>query len=163
MSRLLLYVEYTILALSLSIMSVITFANVISRFIFNFSISFTEEVTINLFVLLTFVGASLGIYKRAHLGFSLIYEKFNGTNRIILTLFIGSIITLFFVATGYYGFEIVQSQMQRGQTTPALGWPQWIFTLGLPVGCVFCVYRTVEVTINDVRDIKTKDASVNSS
>lgn len=144
-------------------MSVITFANVISRFIFNFSISFTEEVTINLFVLLTFVGASLGIYKRAHLGFSLIYEKFNGTNRIILTLFIGSIITLFFVATGYYGFEIVQSQMQRGQTTPALGWPQWIFTLGLPVGCVFCVYRTVEVTINDVRDIKTKDASVNSS
>src|SRR5699024_790695 len=163
MSRLLLYVEYTILALSLSIMSVITFANVISRFIFNFSISFTEEVTINLFVLLTFVGASLGIYKRAHLGFSLIYEKFNGTNRIILTLFIGSIITLFFFATGYYGFEIVQSQMQRGQTTPALGWPQWIFTLGLPVGCVFCVYRTVEVTINDVRDIKTKDASVNSS
>lgn len=163
MSRFLLYVEYTILALSLSIMSVITFANVISRFIFNFSISFTEEVTINLFVLLTFVGASLGIYQRAHLGFSLIYEKFKGINRLILTLFIGSIMTLFFVATGYYGFEIVQSQMERGQTTPALGWPQWVFTLSLPFGCVFCVFRTIEVTINDVKDIKNNNASVNSS
>ncbi|GGJ94846.1 hypothetical protein GCM10007063_16740 [Lentibacillus kapialis] len=163
MSNFLLYVEYTILALSLSIMSLITFANVISRFIFNFSISFTEEVTINLFVLLTFVGASLGIYKRAHLGFSLIYEKFNGINRIILTLFIGSLITLFFVATGYYGFEIVQSQMERGQTTPALGWPQWIFTLSLPIGCVFCIIRSIEVTINDVRNIRHKNASVNSS
>lgn len=137
MSRVLLYVEYTILALSLALMSVITFSNVMSRFIFNFSISFTEEVTINLFVLLTFVGASVGIYQRAHLGFSLIYDKFKGINKVILTVFIGSIVTLFFAATGYYGFEIVQSQMGRGQTTPALGWPQWIFTLSLPIGCAF--------------------------
>ncbi|RYG72955.1 TRAP transporter small permease [Lentibacillus lipolyticus] len=154
MSKMLLYVEYTILLLSLLVMSVVTFTNVLSRFIFNFSISFTEELTINLFVLLTFVGTSLGIHNKAHLGFSLIYEKFKTSKKIILSLLIGLLIMLFFAATGYYGFEIVQSQMERGQTTPSLGWPQWIFTISLPIGCLLCVIRTIEATANDILAIK---------
>ncbi len=160
MSKALLYVEYTILSLSLATMSVITFANVLSRFIFNFSISFTEEVTINLFVLLTFVGTSLGIYNRANLGFNLIYEKFTGISKTVLCLLIGSLIVLFFSGTGYYGFEIVQSQMEREQITPSLGWPQWLFTLSLPIGCLFCIIRTIEVTVKDIQGIKNE--SVNS-
>ena len=124
MSKALAYVEYTILALCLSIMATITFANVLSRFIFNFSIAFTEEITVNLFVLLTFVGASVGIYKGAHLGFSLIYEKLTHKFQILSSILAAALIVLFFSVITYHGFEIVQSQLARGQTTPALGWPR---------------------------------------
>ncbi|WP_431803857.1 TRAP transporter small permease [Halobacillus andaensis] len=159
MSRGLLYIEYTIIALSLAIMAVITFANVLSRFIFDFSISFTEEVTVNLFVLLTFVGASVGIYKNSHLGFSLIYEKLNGISKTLVSIIIGLLIILFFIALTYYGLEIVQSQMVRGQKTPSLGWPQWVFTLGLPVGCILCIVRTLETTVKSILQVRDESVS----
>lgn len=160
MSRGLLYVEYTILASCLAAMAIITFANVISRFIFNFSLAFTEEITVNLFVVLTFVGASVGIYKSAHLGFDLIYEKLGRANKTVVTVFIGALIVFFFGVLAYHGFGIAMSQMERGQITPALGWPQWIFALCLPLGSILCMIRTVESTWRNMREIK--DESVES-
>ncbi|WP_163527128.1 TRAP transporter small permease [Halobacillus ihumii] len=160
MSKGLLYVEYTILALSLAIMAIITFANVLSRFIFNFSFAFTQEVTVNLFVILTFVGASIGIYKGAHLGFDLIYDKLNKMSRAMVSIAIGVLIVFFFGVLAYHGIGIVMSQMDRQQITPALGWPQWVFTLGLPIGCVLCIIRTIESTMNSLR--RSKDEDVNS-
>ncbi|WP_408008070.1 TRAP transporter small permease [Pseudalkalibacillus sp. A8] len=156
MSKALLYIEYTILALCLSTMAIITFANVLSRFIFNFSIAFTEEVTVNLFVILTFVGASIGIYKGAHLGFNLVYERSSSFNKKMSSIIIGGLIVLFFAIIAYHGFGIVQSQMDRGQITPALGWPQWVFTLGLPIGSILCIIRTIETTVKSINGIKNE-------
>lgn len=159
MSKALLYIEYTILALCLSIMATITFANVLSRFIFNFSIAFTEEITVNLFVLLTFVGASVGIYKGAHLGFSLIYENFNKISKTVSSIVIGAIIVFFFSVITYHGFDIVQSQIDRGQMTPALGWPRWIFSLSIPLGSILCIVRTIETTVKNIKVIKNESVS----
>ncbi|WP_029265983.1 TRAP transporter small permease [Virgibacillus alimentarius] len=161
MSKALLYVEYTILASSMAIMAIITFANVLSRFFFGLSLSFTEEVTINLFVLLTFVGASVGIYKGAHLGFNLLYEKANNVNKVISSIFVGAVIAFFFFVVAYHGLDIVSAQWERGQTTPALGWPQWVFSSAVPFGAVLCIIRTIESTVKSI--ISIKNESVNES
>ena len=67
-------VEEIILVLALLAMTIIAFANIISRNFGQVSLSFTEELTINLFVLLTFVGTAMGVRNYSHLGFTLLYD-----------------------------------------------------------------------------------------
>jgi TRAP-type C4-dicarboxylate transport system permease small subunit len=156
LSRMLSYLEYTLVVLALGTMSVLTFANVVSRYFLNSSISFTEEITVNLFVLLTFVGASIGVKRSAHLGFTLIYDSVRGFMKILMSILVALLMILFFSVVLYYGIDLVMSQIARNRMTPALGWPQWIFTLMMPIGCLLCIIRTIEVTI-----LSLKKQSVN--
>jgi C4-dicarboxylate transporter DctQ subunit len=134
-------------------MCIIAFANVISRYFLNYSLAFTEEVTINLFVLLTFLGTSVGVRNNAHLGFSLLYDKANGMGKKFLCIFSSLITCLLFVLLTFYGGKMVQFQLMLNQTTPAMGWPQWIFTLAFPIGCLFCIFRVIESFIKEIKEI----------
>ncbi|OLO39291.1 C4-dicarboxylate ABC transporter permease [Alkalihalophilus pseudofirmus] len=147
MSRILTFVEYTLVVIALGTMSVLTFANVLSRYFLNSSISFTEEITVNLFVLLTFVGASIGVKRGAHLGFSLIHDSITGILKNFMTILVSIIMILFFSAVVYFGYDMVMSQIARNRMTPALGWPQWIFTSMMPLGAFLCIIRVIETTI----------------
>jgi C4-dicarboxylate transporter DctQ subunit len=153
MSRIVQGIEYSVLVLSLSIMCTITFINVLTRYLFGNSIAFTEEITVNLFVLMTFMGASVGLKRKAHLGFSLIFESLRSYSKLILTLFIGIVMGAIFTLLVYYGYEMVAFQKMLNQKTPALGWPQWVFSLGLPIGSLFCLYRVIEATSIEVKEI----------
>lgn len=152
-NRIVEWLEYTVLVISFSVMSIITFSNVISRYFLNKSLAFTEEVTINLFVLMTFVGAAVGIRRKAHLGFSLLFDKLSFRLKVVVVLFIGAVAAMIFVILIYYGFEMAMFQKMLNQTTPALRWPQWLFSLGLPVGSMFCLYRLIESTWLEVKQI----------
>lgn len=154
MSRLLEFIEHTILTVTATVMAVIAFTNVITRYFLNHSLAFTEELTINLFVLLTFVGAAVGLRKHAHLGFTLLFEKSSVSLQKLLTMATGIFMALIFALFIYYGIEMVQFQMMTNQTTPALGWPQWIFSLSLPFGSLLCLIRTLEATIKEFKQLQ---------
>ncbi|MCB1894893.1 MAG: TRAP transporter small permease [Zoogloeaceae bacterium] len=61
-------IEETFIAISLGLMTVITFANVIARYVFNANILWALEATVNLFAWLVLVGASYGVKKTFHIG-----------------------------------------------------------------------------------------------
>ena len=65
-------VEETFIAITLGIMTVITFANVVARYIFNSNILWALELTLVLFAWLGLVGAAYGIKKRFHIGVDVI-------------------------------------------------------------------------------------------
>ncbi len=146
-------IEHSLLVLSISVMSIIAFANVISRYFLNTSFSFTEEITINLFVLLVLMGTSVGIRERSHLGFSLIFDSMPRGLKLIFSIVLGFISTAIFSIVTYFGYDMVQFQMMLNQTTASLGWPQWIFSLSLPIGSLFCIYRVIEATIKEAKEI----------
>lgn len=153
MSKMLTYLEYTLVIFSLSVMSILTFLNVISRYFVSYSLSFTEEVTVNLFVLLIFTGAAIGIHRKAHLGFTLLYDLANIKIKVLLTAFIGLIsVTIFFLIV-YYTWGTIEFQMRLNQKSPALGWPQWIFSSGLLVGGALCLIRSIQVTFTEIRSL----------
>lgn len=156
MSRILGAIENSILILGMAAMSIVTFVNVLTRYLLDHSLAFTEEVTVNLFVLLTFMGASAGIRRKAHLGFSLLFEQTTGGLRLFFTLLIGTITSLIFFIVLYFGIDMLFFQMNLKQMTPALGWPQWVFSAGLPLGALFCLYRSVESTWGEVRQLLHK-------
>ncbi|GAA0610063.1 hypothetical protein GCM10009001_29230 [Virgibacillus siamensis] len=160
MTKWLNYVEEFIVVSSLIIMSVVAFGNVITRNFFGLSLSFNEEITVNLFVLLTFVGTSIGVRENAHLGFSLLFDKSPLTIKRIIILLVGILSILFFLIITYYGFKMVQYQLEVNKTTPALGWPQWLFSLGLPFGTLLCIIRSVEATLKEWKGLSLPQGGI---
>lgn len=60
--------EETIMAYFLGIMTVLTFVNVIRRYVFNASLIWSLEVVLTLFAWMVLIGISYGIKKTTHLG-----------------------------------------------------------------------------------------------
>ncbi|UWQ73393.1 TRAP transporter small permease [Leisingera sp. M658] len=60
--------EETLIAILLGLMTAITFANVIARFVFNSNILWALELTVFLFAWLVLLGASYAVKAHAHLG-----------------------------------------------------------------------------------------------
>lgn len=65
-------VEETFIAVTLGFMTLITFANVVARYVFNSNILWGLEVTVVLFAWLVLVGASYGVKKTFHIGVDVI-------------------------------------------------------------------------------------------
>ena len=61
-------IEETLIAVILGLMTVVTFANVIARYVFNANILWALETTVFLFAWLVLIGASYCVKARAHIG-----------------------------------------------------------------------------------------------
>lgn len=126
-----------ILILSLSIMAILNFSNVVSRYLLHASISFTEEITTNLFVFNTFIGAAIGARYASHLGLTIITDRVSNKSKKIILFSANIISSLLFATLIYFGYGMVKSQFIYGQTTAALGLPEWWFGIAIPLGSFF--------------------------
>lgn len=61
-------IEETVIAVLLGLMTVVTFANVVARYLFNSNILWALELTVFMFGWLVLLGASYAVKKHAHLG-----------------------------------------------------------------------------------------------
>ena len=126
---------------TLGAMMILNFANVVSRYLLSTSIAFTEELTTNLFVWSCFIGAAAAAKRGAHLGFSLVVDSMPGLAR----RWVAALVTL--LTLGMFGImfvlslDMIETQIMLKQETPALGMPEWIVSLAIPVGALFCFVR----------------------
>ncbi|MEM7317968.1 MAG: TRAP transporter small permease, partial [Pseudomonadota bacterium] len=83
-------IEETVIALLLGLMTAITFANVIARFVFNSNILWALELTVFMFAWLVLLGASYAVKKHAHLGVDAILNMLSpGPRRILALISVG--------------------------------------------------------------------------
>jgi len=78
--------EESVIAGLLGLMTIITFANVVARFVFNSNILWALEMTVFLFAWLVLLGASYAVKTRAHLGVDAILNMLAPAPRRILAL-----------------------------------------------------------------------------
>jgi C4-dicarboxylate transporter DctQ subunit len=78
--------EETGIAICLGLMTVITFANVVARYVFNDNILWALEMTVFLFAWLVLLGASYGVKKQIHIGVDVLLNVFPPYIRKILGL-----------------------------------------------------------------------------
>ena len=150
-------IEDIICAICMIVMTTLTFANVIARYVFSASFSFSEEITTYLFVLLSLIGSAAAARRKAHLGFTAILDLLpKGLQRAIQTMSY-TIATLFSAALFWYGISMVQSQIFHGQVTAGMQWPEWIFGAFVPLGAFFITIEFLFMLIDTVSD-KEADA-----
>ncbi len=79
-------IEETSIAVCLGLMTLITFANVIARYVFNENILWALELTVFLFAWLVLMGASYAVKKHIHIGVDVVINLVSPPTRKILAL-----------------------------------------------------------------------------
>jgi TRAP-type C4-dicarboxylate transport system permease small subunit len=140
--------------LLLAVMTLIAFVNVITRYLIRFSLAFTEELVVSLFVWLTLVGTSIAFREGSHLGFTFIIDRCpKAVQRVSIWLGAALSVALFGLLV-YYGIGQIQSERLLGTTSEALAIPQWWYTLGIPVIGVVVILRVLERAVNADRKVR---------
>ncbi len=79
-------IEETSIAVCLGLMTLITFANVIARYLFSENILWALEATVFLFAWLVLMGASYAVKKQIHIGVDVVINMVSPPTRKILAL-----------------------------------------------------------------------------
>ena len=66
----------------------------------------------------------------------------------ILTVIDTVVNLIFYAILIYTGFNKVFDQISTGKETFSLGWPEWVFTILLPIGSIFLVLHAIEYLVD---------------
>lgn len=79
-------IEETSIAVCLGLMTIITFANVIARYLFNSNILWALELTVFLFAWLVLMGASYAVKKHIHIGVDVVINMVSPSTRKLMAI-----------------------------------------------------------------------------
>ena len=143
--------EEIVCLIALAVMTILTFTNVVTRYVFNFSMNFAEEISTYLFVLLSLFGASIAAKRGAHLCFTLLADHVPAIVARIFE-FISALAGIIFAAViFYYGILMTKTQFSRGQLSLGVQIPEWIYGSFVPLGAFFLLVRFIELLVNALR------------
>lgn len=128
--------------------TILTFINVVVRKFTNFQFAWTEELVVNFFVLMIMCGVALSAREGGLISLSLIYDALSAKGKKIYTAISSIICIVFYIVVIKTGFDKIATQMANGKRTPTLLWPEWVFMIFLPIGCILLVLHTVEYCMN---------------
>jgi C4-dicarboxylate transporter DctQ subunit len=146
--------EEFILATGIILMAINTIVNVISRYIFNHSIIFAEELNSTFILLVTFAGLGYAARHGRHIRMSAIYDHMPDKARKILMTVIVAVTALFMFLLAYYAIQYIYHVYSKGRIMPALGIPVYITYLWVPVGFFI---TGVQYALTTVKNIREKD------
>jgi C4-dicarboxylate transporter, DctQ subunit len=137
--------EEGIIALLLALMTLITFGQVIARYVFNYSFVWALELATFLFALLIFLGMSYGVRAGSHIGVDALVKALGPRAARV----VGAIATLCCVAYAIIGFigswRYVSTMYTIGTIAEDLPIPVWIPQIVLPLGFALLAARFGEV------------------
>lgn len=134
MARAFDFLEEGLIVLGLAFMTVMNFVNVVSRYCFTNSFSFTEEITVMAFVWVSMLGIAAGFKRSSHLGMSYFVELFPQKMQAFMALFSMFCSVAMMAIMIDEGIVMVEGQIMLGARTPALELPVMVQGLAVPVG-----------------------------
>ncbi|HKJ97279.1 MAG TPA: TRAP transporter small permease [Desulfotignum sp.] len=128
--------EGVMLALGVIAMTVNTIAAVISRYVFNSAITFTDELNMIFIVVVTFAGLSYAARNGRHIRMSAIYDVMPAKIRKALMIGMTAVTSAFMFFLSFYSYSYIVEVYQSGRILPALGLPVFYIYLWVPIGFV---------------------------
>ena len=134
-------IERWLLAFSMALLCLITMANVVVRYFTNFSFAFTEEISVWLMVVMTLLGTASAFRGGKHISITLLLDRLpSGARRAVELLALAASIVMFAIVT-WYGARMTWDDYRYEVTSPALGAPQWLYNVWLPLLALLIVLR----------------------
>jgi len=143
--------EYTA-GIAIGVLGVITFANVVVRYLTNFSFAFTEELSVFLMVLVALVGGSSVMAKGGHLKIMFVVDRVSPERRRVVGLIANAVTAIMFLLLAIFGARMAWDEYRFEVTSPGLGVPTWIYTVWLPLLSLAIFGRAVGVMIRAWRE-----------
>lgn len=138
-------IDEKISSMVLLFMLALAFVNVVARYIFKASLSYTEEITTMLLVLISALGSGIAAKKKAHLGLSALTDLLPGKYQRYVTFYtnvLGAFVGLILL---YTGVMMSVNEYRLEQISIGLQVPTWIYCSFVPVGAAAMTFHFVRV------------------
>ncbi len=122
-------------ALAMAAICAISLANVVVRYLTDVSFAFTEEYSVFLLVFMTLIGSATAFASDGHIRILFFRDLLPPRQRRFLDAFALLLSALLFVMVLYYGALFALDEWEFEETSPGLGYPNWIYTVWLPLLC----------------------------
>jgi len=139
-------VQYILVGM-VAMMTIIIIVQVFMRYLFLYSLSWSEEVARYLMIWVSFLGASLALKWGFHIGVELVITRIPEKARVWVNLVAKLGILLFLVFFTIGGFRV--SWSVRDQDSPALLFSMFYAYLSAPVGGVFMTIQLLNSMVED--------------
>lgn len=142
------YLEETILIILLVIMTAVMGIQIVSRYVFQNSLTWSEELVRYMFVWSAFLGIPFCIKH----GLSIKVDQFRNLFPIPLQkalLYVDKIIIFaLFLVMFIYSCLVVKATYLSGQTSPAMQIPMWIVQVSVCVSSLLSMVRSIQNFLN---------------
>ena len=125
----------------MALLCIITFANVLVRYLSNASFAFTEEFSVALMLILTLVGSVSAFAEGKHIRITLLVDKLPKAGQRVCSTLEWLANTALFALLAWFGARMALDDFDFEVTSPGLGLPQWWYTIWLPLLSALIVVR----------------------
>jgi TRAP-type transport system small permease protein len=140
-TRLPLEIEKFVVAAGMAAIALITAANVVTRYLTDISLAFTEEFSVVLMVIVTLFGTSLAMAGGRHIRIEYFADLLSARGRRIAEIVAMLLVIVCFGILLVYGALLTWDEYRFESLTPGLGQPQWMHTGWLPLLSIFVIAR----------------------
>lgn len=151
--------EEKFLMLQLAIAVTVIFIQVVMRYIFNSSLSWSEELARYLYIWQGWLGISFVERKKAHIAIDTLKEKFSRTPRRVIEVVVQLICIFASGFMAYFGFQMVAFSIASGASSTALRIPLAVIYAAMPVGCTLYCIRVFFHMLETIGIKKSEDAA----
>ncbi|MGW8160651.1 MAG: TRAP transporter small permease [Desulfobulbales bacterium] len=137
--------EEILISVLLGVATILVFAQVVARYVFNAGITWAPELVQHFFLWTVMIGASYGFKHGVHLGVDVLMKKLPPKPRRVMAMIAVLISLAFTVYMAYLSFFYVREAYKMDLITVDLQIPQWIPNLALPFGFTLISIRLVQV------------------
>lgn len=118
---------------AMALLALITFANVIVRYLTSSSFAWTEEFSVFLLVVVTLTAGSTAFVRSQHIRIEFLADGGSDERRRRLARLATLCSVLFFVALTVLSARMVYDEYSWGDTSPAIGIPTWWYSIWVPI------------------------------
>ncbi|TFJ92210.1 TRAP transporter small permease [Lentibacillus salicampi] len=137
-------VKYVVSVLFIALV-VLVFMQVVTRFVINFPLAWSEEISRYIMIYIVFLGSALAVRKNEHIAIDFLLEVVNAKNKKRLNIVILLISAFFFAMLTYVSFQL--TFLVTGQSTPTLQFSMaWAYA-SMPVGSLLMFLNGMAVLI----------------
>ncbi len=134
-------IERFFAAVVMAALCIITFANVVVRYLTDRSFAFTEEYSVVLMVVMALFGTASAFAGDRHIRLTFLIERLKKPVQRRIEYAVAALCLIMFGLLVVLGGRLAWDEYRFEVTTSGLGHPQWLFTLVLPVLSVVVVLR----------------------
>lgn len=142
-TRIPLRIEEVLLAAAMGAIALITAANVVSRYLTNISIAFTEEYSVVLMVIVALLGTAVAAASGRHINIAYFVERLPPLARRAAEMAGLGLTMLCFGILVWYGYRLAWDEYRFEVMSSGLGNPNWWYTGWLPLLSAVVVLRAL--------------------
>jgi len=121
------------IVVTMALLALITFANVLVRYFTDASFAWTEEISVFLMIVLAMVGGSAAVARDTHIRIEFFAESGSAARRRRLAQLGAMLVALLFAFIAVISVRMVWDDWRYEETSPGIGVPQWWYSIWLPL------------------------------